>query len=111
MMTNKKINERLAEALVLRNMSGPDLARKTGINKGTIWRYINGDIIPKQNAISKMAQALGVSPAWLLGYDLTPEGDPIVTLDLEKLTDKNRELLLAYYSALVDSQEAQNGKP
>ena len=110
MTDTNKICDRINAALTLRQMSGPDLARKSGINKGTLWRYRTGQVIPKQKAIEKMSRALNVSPAWLLGFDLTPEGKPLVNVDLARLTDSNRELLLAYYKALIDSQEAHGGK-
>ena len=31
-------------------------------------------------------------------------------IDIDLLTDNNRELLLAYYKALIDAQEASRGK-
>lgn len=108
---NKPIKDRLREALAMRNMTAADLARASGLNKGNVWRYVRGDVIPKQNAIAQMSNALGVSPAWLLGFDLNPDGTPVVRIDFDKLTDKNRDLLIAYYKALLDSQEAQGGNP
>lgn len=98
------IKNRLREALELRGMMPVELAKRSGVTKGAISKYLKGTIKPKQGAIGAMADALGVSPAWLLGYDLTPEGDPIVRLDIEKLTETNRARLLAYYQALLDAQ-------
>lgn len=106
MTDTSKIKDRLQEALKMRGMNCADLARKCGINKGSVWRYVNGEVIPKQNAIAKMSQALGVSPAWLLGYDLTPDGSPIKRIDFDRLSSENQALLMAYYQALIDSQEA-----
>ena len=105
----QKIKARLREALAMRGMNAADLARASGLNKGNVWRYVNGEVIPKQNAIAKMAHALAVSPAWLLGYDLNPDGSPIARIDIDRLTDTNRARLLAYYQALIDSQEAEHG--
>lgn len=106
-----KIKDRLGEALRMRGMNGADLARACGINKGTIWRYLKGETIPKQNAITRMSQALNVSPAWLLGYELTPEGKPIPKIEYNRLTEENKTRLLAYYQALLDSQEGNRGNP
>ena len=100
-----EIKDRIKEALAIRQMTASELANKSGINKGGISKYINGLIIPKQNAIGAMAQALDVSPAWLMGYDLTMDGDKVIELDLGKLTELNRAKVQAYYQALIDSQE------
>lgn len=109
-----KIKDRLKEALAVRNMRPIDLAIKSGINKGTISRYLKGEIIPKQSKIMELARALNVSPAWLLGYETPMEGgaDDIEIrpeIDTSKLTNANLSRLLAYYQALIDSQEDNNG--
>jgi transcriptional regulator with XRE-family HTH domain len=100
----EEIKNRLQEALELRGMMPVELAKKSGVTKGAISKYLKGTVKPKQNAIGAMAEALRVSPAWLLGYDLTPEGDPIVRIEYERLNETNRARLLAYYQALLDAQ-------
>ena len=40
----------------------------------------------------------------LLGYDVTMDGEEIIRIDVEKLTESNKALLEAYYKALIDSQ-------
>ena len=103
------IKDRLAEALKVRQMKPVDLARKSGINKGSISRYLKGDFLPKQNAIGAMANALNVSPAWLMGYDLTMDGQELPTeIEIQRLNPSNKARLLAYYQALLDSQEGNN---
>ena len=102
------------EALEVRNMLPVELARKSGINKGTISRYLKGEIIPKQSKIVELARALNVSPAWLLGYDTPMDSDDVTMetkneIDITKLTNANLARLLAYYQALVDSQEDSHG--
>ena len=101
------IKDRLNEALRLRGMNGADLSRLTGINKSSISRYLAGTSIPRSLAIGKMAQALHVSPAWVLGYNvpMETETEELPTLDLLKLNTENRARILAYYQALIDSQE------
>ena len=97
----EEIKDRLAEALRIRGLLPVELAKQSGINKGTISRYLKGTVVPKQSAIGEMAVALRVSPAWLLGYDV-PMEDTVIELD--KLSKNNRERLVAYYQALIDSQ-------
>ena len=101
------IRERIKKALEARDMMPVDLARKSGINKGSISKYLKGDVIPKQSAIGAMAEALHVLPSWLMGYDVpmeavTPE---VTTIDISKLSEENKKRLEAYYQALIDSQE------
>ena len=56
-------------------------------------------------AIGKMANALGVSPTWVLGYDVTIDGKEPAHIDLDKLNEINKAKIAAYYQALLDSQE------
>lgn len=64
------ISERLREALNAAEKKQADLVRETGLDRGAISSYLSGKYEPKQKAIYKMAQALNVSEAWLMGYDV-----------------------------------------
>lgn len=64
------IAERLKEALAIRGMKQAELVAKTGIGKSSISTYISGEYEPKQRNIYKIAEALGVSEAWLMGFDV-----------------------------------------
>ena len=103
------IRERIKEALDLRGMMPVDLSRASGINKGSISKYLRGDVIPKQSAIGAMSEALHVSPSWLMGYDVPMEDiiPEIETIDTSKLTETNMKRLEAYYQALLDSQDGK----
>ena len=104
------IKDRLNKALQLRDMTAAELSRKTGINKSSLSRYLTGESIPRSLAIGKMAEALHVSPAWVLGYDVPmDDGTPYIHLDIDKLNPANQALLMTYYKALLDAQEADNG--
>lgn len=98
------IKERLLEAMKVRQMTATELANKSGLAKSSVSRYLSGENIPRSIAIGKMATALDVSPAWILGYNLTMDGQEIPTVELESLTPENQSRLLAYYQALKDSQ-------
>lgn len=100
-----KIRERLNEALYMRGMTAAELANASGINKSSLSRYLTGENIPRSKAIGKMAQALNVSPAWILGYNVTIDGKTVIEIDLNNLSEENRTRLQAYYQALLDSQE------
>lgn len=106
----EEIRSRLQEALNYRGWTASDLAKASGIGKGQISRYLHGQIIPKQSKIGAMATALGVSPAWLLGYDVNMKGEVLQPkLELYKLSAENQTRLMAYYQALLDTQGEDNG--
>ena len=107
-----EIKERIKEALIARDMTASDLARKSGLNKGAISKYLKGDVIPKQTAIGQMAEALRVSPSWLMGYDVPMESqsqrikaDMQQRLNTQLLNAQNYAKLLGYYEALLESQK------
>ena len=101
--------DRLREALELRQMTAAELSRKSGVDKGSISNYLKGKFIPKHSSIFEMARALDVSPSYLLGFAVTIEGKAVADLDVTKLSEINQAKLEAYYKALLDSQEANNG--
>lgn len=67
------IASRLKEAMRLRNMKQVDLVSLTGIGKSSISTYLSGDYVPKQRNIYKIAKALDVNEAWLMGKDVPME--------------------------------------
>lgn len=97
-----ELKDRLAEALEVRGILPAELSRRTGVNKGTISKYLKGEYLPKQSKIATMADALEVSPAWLMGYNVPMEPRDI---ELDKLNKVNQARLMAYYDALIDSQK------
>ena len=60
---------RLSE-LLAESMSATQLAEIIGMSKQTISAYTTGARSPKRPAINAMADALGVNPLWLMGYDV-----------------------------------------
>ena len=72
-----KLKDRLREALELKGMRPADLCAKTGIPKGAVSYYLAGKSEPKADRLYIIGQALDVSEAWLMGYDVpaarTPE--------------------------------------
>lgn len=100
------IKDRLNEAMQKRGITATELAKLTGLNKSSVSRYLTGENIPRSLAIGKLAQALRVNPAWILGYDVPmDEGVPPIQINVEKLNEANKERLQAYYQALIDSQD------
>ena len=65
-----ELKDRLAEALSAAGMRPIELSEVTGIPKSMVSYYLNGKTKPKADRIYKISQALNVSEAWLLGYDV-----------------------------------------
>lgn len=51
-------------------MKAIELSKNTGINRSSISEYLSGSYQPKPDKIFKMAKALGVSPAFLMGVHI-----------------------------------------
>lgn len=78
-------NERLKQAMKLKNMTQSELCEKTGIPKSAMSQYVSGAFTPKQERTYLIAKALNVNESWLLGYDdismdREPERDHLSTL-------------------------------
>lgn len=110
-MEKTELKDRLVEGLKIRGMRATDLSEKTGINKTTISYYINGKTVPRSSKLYLIAQALDVSEAWLLGYDV-----PIQRSDAQKKNDQLAKLIVRmrtdsdFYetvAALADLTEVQ----
>lgn len=77
-------SQRLREALDARGMKQVELAEKSQISKSSISRYLKGDWEGKQSAVYALAKALGVTEAWLMGYDVPmEESTSVLPVDAE----------------------------
>lgn len=91
----KTFSERLREALEIRHMTAAELSRRSGVSKAQISEYIKGNYEAKQEALYKLALALNVSEAWIMGYDVDMKRDyPTGSLktDKEILIDKVKQM-------------------
>lgn len=66
-VTIATFQERLEEALILRQKTAADLSRETGISDGAISQYRKGAYKATQRNLEKIADALHVSIPWLMG--------------------------------------------
>lgn len=83
--------QRLKEALRIRDMKQADLSEKTGIGKSSISTYISGSYEPKQKNLYKLAMALNVNEAWLMGLDVPME---------RKSHSSSKEAFISYIESL-----------
>ena len=88
-MKRVELRDRLRQAMEMRGMRATDLVDKTGIPKGTISYYLSGKTEPKADRLYIIAQALDISEAWLLGYDV-----PMNRTDDQKKNDQLAKLIV-----------------
>lgn len=85
-----RFEQRLLKAMNIRNMKASELSEKANIPKSAISQYLSGLYEAKQKSIFKLANALNVSEAWLMGLDVPMEkqirtdllGNEVVTVPL-----------------------------
>ena len=108
----ESIAQRIRKAMDAKGKKQADLVRETGLDRGSISSYLSGKYEPKQKAIYKLSQALDVSEAWLLVYDV-----PMARTDDQKKNDQLAKLVAtlradeAFYNtvvALAELDESQH---
>lgn len=62
--------DRLQEAMTLADKKPSQVAKETGLNRATIYRYLNGEVVPRSDATHKLAVCLNVSELWIWGFDV-----------------------------------------
>ena len=93
-----RFSERLRTSMDAANMKAVELHELTGISKASISEYLSGNYEPKQRNIFKIAQALNVSPSYLMGVNDDPRpsapSPAPASDDLPDLTQKDeREIM------------------
>ena len=73
-----------------------EMAKKTGLSKSAITRFVNGENIPNQESIDKIAKAYNVNPAWLMGYDVDMEkkSNKEIIKMLNMLTESDKDFVI-----------------
>lgn len=72
------IADRMREAMERKGIKQSELVSITGIGKSSISTYLSGEYEPKQRNIYKIAKALDVNEAWLMGEDVPMDQVPIL---------------------------------
>ena len=89
-MATTAFSTRLKEAMTMRGLRAVELAEATGLSRARISQYTNGKYVPGADGICRLARALGVSEAWLLGENdpatdsLLPTPDNVSALSLRR---------------------------
>lgn len=84
---NTLMIERLRTLMREKDITQAELSRLTGIRASSISDWLKGKYTPKQDKIALLADALHVTPAWLLGYGKEEDKKPKV-IDLQSELEK-----------------------
>lgn len=110
----KLLRERDLRQVDVVQLAAP-IARKYNLTftKGNLSMYVTGRVLPGQDKLLVLAEALDVSEAWLMGYDVPMErtekrssdyivtdGDKALLTEVESLDDNQKELLRKYIELL-----------
>ncbi len=97
--------ERIKKALRIKGMKQSDLCQVTKIPKSAISQYISGAFEPKQDRIYLISKALNVSEAWLMGFDVPIEREPVSPPEEPKLSEVEKILLDVFRKIPEDQQQ------
>lgn len=100
----EKIADRLMKAMKDNNVTYIELAKATNISKSALQRYATGETekIPLDR-LEAIANAIGVSAAYLMGWENIKEPDEHRP---DELGAEDSELVKAFHSAPEATQEA-----
>ena len=87
----ESIKNRIKEGMRMRKISAAQLAKMSGVSEASISNYLNDKVKPKTNNIQKLASALEVNEAWLMGYDVAPDADYDVVFKSDEVQQSKQE--------------------
>lgn len=105
----------------LRGLSQDSLAKMVGYNdRSSIAKIEAGQVDLSRSKIIAFAEALGVTPGAILGFEAEPqEGDTVITMDDftyamqnegKTLTEMDKQILLSMARQLNDARRKENGE-
>lgn len=113
-------SERLKEIMRERNLKQIDILNKSekyqkslGIkmSKSHLSQYVNGKSSPDQHKLFLLSKTLGVSEAWLMGYDVPKhinQNDKTDNLNDNKSTNSNIETIAAHIDDDVTEEQMKD---
>ena len=115
------MNEKIRQLRLARKMTLEDVGNIVGVGKSTVRKWESGDIANmRRDKIAKLAVALGVSPAYLMGWEDVPDtttpqnNPPSNTIRIagrdgsfteRKLTDDQIELIRRLVDQMPDYED------
>lgn len=112
-MKYPKIAQRLKESIGEKGWKAQDLANRAGVPKSSISQYMSGMYAPNNQRAEKIAEVLGVSAAWLMGFDVPKERkrtkeeaekDFFFVKRFNALTEPHQQVVLKLMDSLMEIQ-------
>ena len=91
----KAIRQRIME-LINKHCEGKQakFVERTGLNKGSVSQYVNGNNTPSWPNAEKIAAAFDIDASWVMAVDVIPDGESDIVL-----SSKEEKLILGYRDA------------
>lgn len=109
-----EMSRRIHELRKAKGLTLEEVGNYVGVGKSTVRKWETGDIANmKRDKISKIAEILGTTPAYLLGWEniISPTSDPILDAELiykfSKLNTNQKKAVMNFLDAFLDDK----GKP
>ena len=84
------------------------LSQRIGVSEATVQRYESGEIVnPRRDKVTALAQALGVTEAFLMGYDDAPLDDDILLLarDMQQMSPARRRKAIRLVRLMLEDDD------
>jgi len=95
------MNERgLRQVDILEKVKPYSEAHKVPISKSNISMYVSGRVEPSQDKLLVLGMALGVSPSWLMGFDVPME----LPKSISGHSDGNKDCVKNQLQVLIDKE-------
>ena len=106
-MTPFTSKERIAELIKIMEINQTEFCKRTGILKSALSNYLNGDRVPRQDQLKKIADAFDIDVGWLMGYDVPMKKKSIGKFDKHNINRPiftEEEKVLIYHYRKVDAE-------
>jgi len=107
--------ERLKQARTNKKISQQELAKLVGVHYTNIGRYERGEAVPSANVLNNLAQALDVSPDYLINGTLEDKAENTISDNellmqfkkVEKLPGDKKKLVKEFLDAFLFKDSVQ----
>ena len=110
-MPSNPTQQRLEQAFAASGLTQAELARASGIDRGSISLYLSGRYRPKADKLIRLAAALAVTPEWLSGVDDAAPAETALALPVMAGLDGAGNLRPAGDTLLIPRSSLQENEP
>lgn len=109
-MINEITAKRLLQAMTDANLTQKELSDKSGVSESSVSQYINGTHAPSNVSAGKLAEALNVSPVWLMGFDTNAVKRRHIFTEEVRQAMEEHEKRIAMKEAVKEQVEKESSK-